>query len=57
MKITLKNDNGTYTVSSNREFMHITVYFSELIIPVLQAAGFSSKTIKEGLDKDYGLQE
>jgi hypothetical protein len=57
MKITLKNDNGTYTVSSNREFMHITVYFSELIIPVLQAAGFSSKTIKEGLDKDYGLKE
>jgi hypothetical protein len=24
---------------------------------VLQAAGFSSKTIKEGLDKDYGLKE
>jgi hypothetical protein len=57
MKITLKNDNGTYTVKSQEEFAHITEYFNQLIIPVLQAAGFSSKTIKQGLDKDYGLQE
>ena len=57
MKITLKNENGTYTVKTADDFMHITDYFNELIIPVLQAAGFSSKTIKKGLDEDYGLQE
>ena len=57
MKITLKNENGTYTVKTADDFMHITEYFNQLIIPVLQAAGFSSKTIKKGLDEDYGLQE
>ena len=55
MKITLKNENGTYSVKSQDDIIHITEYFNQLIIPVLQAAGFSSKTIKQGLDEDYGL--
>jgi hypothetical protein len=53
MKIKLENENGTYTVKSAEEFAHITEYFNQLIIPVLQAAGFSNKTIKHGLDYDY----
>ena len=55
MKITLKNDNGTYSVKSQDDIIHITEYFNQLIIPVLQAAGFGPGAIKKGLDEDYGL--
>lgn len=55
MKIKLENENGTYIIKTTEDFMHINEYFNQLIIPVLQAAGFSSKTIKQGLAEDYGL--
>ena len=57
MKITLKNENGTYTIKSEQEIVHITEYFNRLIIPVLLASGLTPKTIKRGLEEDYGLSE
>ena len=55
MKIKLENENGTYTVKNAEDLPHISEYFNQLIIPVLLAAGFSSKTIKDALEQDYGL--
>jgi len=55
MNIKIENEVGIYTIESKETSSHINEYFNQLIIPVLLAAGFAPRTIKEAMESDYGL--
>lgn len=46
-EITLKNENGTYTINVPQVEMHIGDMIQEIIVPVLRAAGYGDSSIEQ----------
>ena len=51
-KISLTDENGTYTIEIPEEEITLPDYFERLIIPVLRCAGFSRKSIDSYMDNE-----
>ena len=46
-KLELINAHGTYTISLHKQGMTVTELFDEMIIPLLQAAGYEKESIRD----------
>ena len=44
-KITLENENGTYSISIPHDMLNMAMLIESLLIPVLMAAGYGDETI------------
>lgn len=51
-KMSLTDENGTYTIEIPEEELTLPDYFERLIIPVLRCAGFSKKAIDAYMDNE-----
>ena len=51
-KITLKNEYGVYSIEVKKEDMNIDEMFSDLIVPVLVASGYSQETVDRYLGEE-----
>ena len=48
-RITLENENGTYSIEVRQEQMNLVDTFEDLVVPVLLACGYSQEIIDEYL--------
>ena len=48
-RITLENENGTYSIEVKRERMNLVDAFEDLVVPLLLACGYSQQIIDEYL--------
>lgn len=49
-KLTLENENGVYSVQIDRIEITLDEFFQELALPVLLAAQYSEKQVREALN-------
>lgn len=52
MKIILEDRNGRYEIETKQDFETLVDYISNLIVPILRAAGFAEKNIEECFNEE-----